>query len=187
MFLCVCMCVRVRACISVRVCAHACVCACVCSCVLMCACVCKYVHVCVCSCVHAYVYAYMYVCARVCACVCAHACGIVHVWIYTKHSLTLTILPHRLVSEIQTKVSDSERHIPLMKERIRRITHRSVITTGAISQPGANLFNHASELPHKEYNVELSQCIVWILTNSVVVVNIRDKRSSLFITRSSIF
>ena len=138
----------------------------------MCVCMCVW---CMRMCMHACMS--VHVCVRVCAYVCAHACGIVHVWIYAKHSLTLTILPHRLVSEIQTKVSDSERHIPLMKERIRRITHRSVITRGAMSQPGANLFNHASELLHKEYNVELSQCIVLILTNSVVV-NIRDKRSS---------
>ena len=50
--MCVCVCVRARAC--VRVCVRVCVCVCVC----VCACVC--VRVCVCACV----------CVRVCVCVC---------------------------------------------------------------------------------------------------------------------
>ena len=56
---------------------------------------------------------------------------------YFSATLTLAILPHRLVSEVQTKVSDSERYIPLMKERIRRITHRSAIAPVTMSPPVA--------------------------------------------------
>ena len=133
----VCACVCVCACMCVRVCVHVYVCVCV----LICAHVYMfmYVFVCVCVCVRACVCMRVCVRARVCASVCASVCMYVRACVCAKHNLTLTILPHRLVSEIQTKVSDSERHIPLMKERIRRITHRSAIATGAMSPPGACL------------------------------------------------
>ena len=65
---CVCVCVRVRACVCVCACVyvHACMCVCACVCVRVCVCMCVCMRVCACVCVC--------VCVHACVCVCVHVC-----------------------------------------------------------------------------------------------------------------